>query len=73
MEELTAEQKETYLSCRGARCPACCSNDIEGDDVQFDDYTDEATEKVRCLDCGAEWLDTLQIVNVQLTKESDKK
>jgi DNA-directed RNA polymerase subunit RPC12/RpoP len=35
------------------RCPYCGSNDIEGGDLEIDDYA--VVQQVRCLDCREGW------------------
>lgn len=72
MTKLTVEQKQKYLSGKGHRCPICESENIEGQGMQFDGWTDEASEKVRCGGCGAEWVDIYDIVDIRLTKQNRK-
>lgn len=44
-----------YVAEGGGVCPACGSNQIEGDSTEIDGAS--ATQEVSCLDCSASWKD----------------
>ena len=61
--KLTNEQRKAYLQGEGASCPYCGVTDIEGQSVDID--TCHATQEVRCLECGEEWLDIYTLTDVE--------
>jgi len=59
---LTQDQINNYLTRRGASCPACYSENIEGSSVEID--AGGASQEIYCLECGEEWTDVYSLVDV---------
>lgn len=60
---LTEEQRLGYVMGKWAHCPKCGSEQIQGDSIEIDGNS--AWQKVGCLDCDAEWIDTYTLSDVQ--------
>ena len=54
----------TMLEASGHRCPFCKSTMIEGGSVEI--QSGEATQKVGCNECSAEWIDGYKISQVSI-------
>lgn len=52
MKEMTQKQ---YVQKKGAHCPFCNSENIEGQQVEINDAG--AEQEICCLDCDKEWVD----------------
>ena len=63
MADLTQEQIDNYTKVGGAICPSCHSNDIEGGNVDIDNWG--AWQPVSCLSCGSTWTDIYKLTGVQ--------
>lgn len=50
---------EEYVAKAGCRCPACGSDDINGDGVEIG--AGYATQECGCNQCDAEWMDTYRL------------
>lgn len=59
---LTKAQRTAYLRKKGAACPYCESNQIEGGDLDFE--ADKIAQECRCLDCDQRWVDLYKLVDV---------
>ena len=51
---------EEYVKAKGGCCPACKSENIEGDEVVIDEG--QALQTISCLDCEATWTDVHTLV-----------
>jgi len=62
--EMTEEQKKQYLKNGGVTCPICRSDNIGGDSpIEFN--AGLIHQKIRCHECGAEWEDEYDLVDVK--------
>ena len=59
---LTQEQKADYLNSRGARCPYCKSEAIQGREPQADG--DVVTIVINCDTCEQKWADCYRLMDV---------
>ncbi len=55
---------EQYVQNGGGFCPNCRSDQIEGDSVDFDGA--HCTQRMRCLECHADWLDVYALSNIHV-------
>jgi hypothetical protein len=62
------EQVRDYLAAGGVRCPVCKSENISGDEWGSD--AGICWQKVHCEDCGSEWHDEYQLVNITIIYDS---
>ena len=60
--------REQYLS-RFAHCPACDSQEIEGESVDIEG--DIALQEVGCLKCNATWTDSYRLNGFNLLEKGD--
>jgi len=62
---LTDEQKQDYITARGARCPYCRCEDIEGSSVEID--AGYASQEITCLNdkCRRSWTDVYRLIDVE--------
>jgi len=58
-----------YIACGGSRCPQCHSNDIEGDDTNFD--SGSVSQRVSCNNCRAQWYDVYALQCYELSTPGD--
>jgi transposase-like protein len=58
---LSDEQKQTYIGGGGVYCPYCHSHNITA--LIFDG--EGMCQPVRCEDCGKEWNDIYQLVDIE--------
>lgn len=56
-----------YVKSKGTKCPCCGSWNIEGAFNEVD--AGEATQEMRCVSCGAEWLDCYVLVGYILQRD----
>ena len=67
---LTDEQRLHYVVGKWSHCPKCGSEQIQGDSIEIDGNS--TWQRVGCLDCDAEWVDTYTLSDVQtLNREWD--
>ncbi len=60
---LTEKQRLDYVMSKWSHCPKCGSEQIQGDSIEIDGNI--AWQRVGCLDCDAEWIDTYTLSDVQ--------
>jgi Zn ribbon nucleic-acid-binding protein len=70
MKALTNTQKKNYLKSDGQQCPACESHNITAyyntfNGLFYHDY-------VKCCTCGAHWIDTYKLIDVELNKMAEE-
>jgi hypothetical protein len=63
MDKLTKEQRDFYLRHLGNLCPCCHSSNVSYAQLEADGNYAWSYEE--CLDCGAEWKDIYQLVDVE--------
>ena len=62
---------EVYVRKRGARCPVCRSDQIEGGPVEID--AGEARQPITCLNCRAEYDDIYKLFGyINLVKDGEQ-
>jgi hypothetical protein len=59
----TREQVKEYIKNGGRRCPYCGSDEIEGDDLDFE--AEGIYQEVYCLDCENEWYDIHKLIGIK--------
>ncbi|RQV94821.1 hypothetical protein EH221_07025 [bacterium] len=72
---MTNEQKKMYLERGGVICPNCGSDNISGGDSPMDFVGGSIFQKIRCYECGTEWEDQYDLVDIELVspEKSAKK
>jgi transposase-like protein len=60
---LTPEQKTTYLSFKGLRCPFCGAKNIFANDTEAP-ILDTFYQNVECERCHRQWTDTYTFTDV---------
>jgi len=66
MERLTDQQKNNYIRHKGNLCPKCESKNVESYDNEFGDGDGQFYDYGKCGDCGATWMDTYELINVEI-------
>ena len=64
---MTPEQKQYYLEHYGVRCPFCHDEEISGGQWESDAGT--CWQNVHCHQCGQEWTDIYNLVDVEEIQE----
>ena len=59
---LSKKVKANYLTHKGAYCPYCDTSDIQGGPVEID--SGYCWQEVACNQCGREWQDVYQLVEI---------
>jgi hypothetical protein len=68
---MTEEQRKKYLDLHGVQCPCCKSSNITSLESPEADFGG-AYQECECRDCGAQWQDIYDLIDVHVTKEGDK-
>ena len=60
---MTTMSSAEYVAAEGTMCPVCKSHELEGEESEFGGQAvDEATMKVQCVRCNAEWVDVYKLI-----------
>lgn len=62
--------KQAYIKKKGVSCPFCAAESIHGGFVEIE--AGKAFQDMHCAECGKEWQDVYQLVNVIPIKGGDK-
>lgn len=60
---LTEEQKKKYVAGDGSTCPACDSNNIEGEELETD--VGGAWQPIACNACGFRWNEVYSLITIE--------
>ena len=58
---LNNEQITKYVKNQGTRCPYCDSDQLDGEDMNWDI---PLCQSISCIDCGKSWQDVLTITGI---------
>lgn len=61
--------QRAYVKAEGGVCPACGSDQIEGESVDIE--AGGASQGMRCTECGAFWIDCYELTEYVKTGEPD--
>lgn len=61
------DQATEYLKTGGVHCPFCKSHNIEGGSFEYDSTV--IWQKIKCHDCGKNWIDVHDLTSVQSLDE----
>jgi len=64
---MTKDQATEYLKTGGVHCPYCKSHNIEGGSFEYD--ASFIWQKIKCYDCGKNWIDVHDLTSVQSLDE----
>ena len=64
------KQKDYYIRHKGVRCPFCHGNNLSCNSIFGDG--EEATQDIKCLECGKVWTDIYTLTDVEEIQEDEE-